>query len=98
MFAVVPGVRVASLGHLWAVYSPLSGETILVNDASAAILEILADGPLAQPEVCACLASDTGQTVAELTPLVDTCWPSLIDAGLVRQVSCARHAEAAGAC
>lgn len=86
MFAAVGGVQVAQVGQLWAAFSPLSGETVLLNDASAAILEILADGPRSQADVCECLASDTDQPADVLASIVESCWHSLIDPGLVRRM------------
>lgn len=76
----------APVGQLWAAFSPLSGETTMLNDESAAILEVLAEGPLSLEGLCASLAADTGQSPDELSPIIDACWPRLIDAGLVRRL------------
>ena len=84
LFSVVAGTLVEPVGQLWAAFSPLSGETTMLNDETAAILEVLADGPLTAADLCTCLAVDTGQPVGELAPVVDACWPRLIDAGLIR--------------
>jgi hypothetical protein len=41
-----PGVRIEPVGGAWAAFSPLSGETLLLNDEAAAILEVLtSSGP-----------------------------------------------------
>lgn len=84
---MVAGTLVAPVGHLWAAFSPLSGETTVLNDESAAILEVLADGPRSLEDLCASLAADTGQPPDELAPIIEACWPRLIDAGLVRRLA-----------
>lgn len=72
------------VGELWAAYSPASGETVLLNDVSAAMLEILSGGALDSEGVCRLLAADTGQEPALVREIVDGCWATLIGAGLVR--------------
>lgn len=86
-FARVDGALVVPVGHLWAAFSPLTGETALLNDESAAILEILENGPADPDTVCTLLSADSGVGVGELTPIVGASWPALIDAGLVRALS-----------
>ena len=81
------------MGQLWAAFSPLSGETTLLNDEGAAILEILRSGWMTQEHLCVLLADDTGQAVAEITPIVQACWPRLLEAGLVQRID--THPEAA---
>lgn len=39
-FSRVDGVLVEPLGPVWVAFSPASGETTLLNDESAAILEV----------------------------------------------------------
>jgi PqqD family protein of HPr-rel-A system len=84
-FARVPGVRVENLDQIWAAYSPASGETLLLNDTSAAILEILeSHGTLTHARVAELLATDTQHAPEEVTPVLNDCWPGLLQAGLVR--------------
>lgn len=85
-FARVGGALVEPVGHLWAAFSPLTGETALLNDESAAILEILEAGPADAGSVCAQLGADSGLSADELMPVVAASWPSLIEAGLVREL------------
>lgn len=85
-YACVPGVSTEAVGHLWAAFSPASGETLLLNDESASILEVLASGARDTAEVCDALAADSGLDAASLLDLVDGCWPRLIEAGLVREL------------
>ena len=85
-FGRVDGVLVEPVGHLWAAFSPATGETGLLNDESAAILELLESEPMGTEAICAILASDSGLTVASLVELVDASWPRLIEAGLVREL------------
>jgi PqqD family protein of HPr-rel-A system len=86
-FAAVEGTLLAPVGSLWAAFSPLSGETTVLNDESAAILEVLAEGPRSMSDLCVSLAADTGQPADELAPVIGACWPRLIDAGLVRRLT-----------
>jgi PqqD family protein of HPr-rel-A system len=83
-YARVEGALVETVGHLWAAYSPVTGETTLLNDESAAILEVLDPGPAGTEQVCAQLGIDSGLSADELAPIVDASWASLIEAGLVR--------------
>ena len=85
-YACVPGVSTEAVGHLWAAFSPASGETLLLNDESVSILEVLASGACDTAGVCAVLAADSGLDAASLLDLVDGCWPRLIEAGLVREL------------
>ena len=82
-FARVVGVLVEPAGHLWAAFSPVTGDTTLINDESAAILEILELGPAGTDSVCANLAADSGLPVESLVDLVQSGWSQLIEAGLV---------------
>ena len=83
-FARVDGALVESVGRLWVAYSPLTGETALLNDESAAILEILEPGPAGTARVCEQLSADSGLASDALAPIVEASWGSLMDAGLVR--------------
>lgn len=83
-FARADNALVEPVGHLWVAFSPVTGETALLNDESAAILEILEHGPADTERVCAQLSVDSGIAVEALAPIVDASWGSLIDAGLVR--------------
>lgn len=83
----VPGVLVEAVGRAWAAYSPATGETVLLNDESAAILEVLVNGPATTEAVAALLTVDTGIHAAELAVTLDAGWPRLIEAGLVRAVA-----------
>lgn len=89
-FARVEGVLVEPIGDAWAAYSPASCETILLNDESAAILEILEAGAASTEAIGETLATDSGLEVDTLIPLVNDSWPRLLEAGLVRQVGSER--------
>lgn len=89
VFALVDGVLLEPMGELWVAYSPASGETVLLNDASAAILEILADGELDAREVVAQLAADMSLDAGLIGDVADGCWPVLTNAGLIRAKSAA---------
>ena len=80
------GVLIESLGHLWAAFSSTSGETALLNDESAAVLEVLEAGPSDTQGVASLLSSDSGVAMETLVGVVEATWPRLIEAGLVRQL------------
>jgi PqqD family protein of HPr-rel-A system len=77
------GVLVEPIGHLWAAFSPLSGETTLLNDESAAILEVLESGECTTSDVCAALAQDSGVEARHFADAVADGWARLLEAGLV---------------
>lgn len=81
------GVLVEPVGHLWAAFSQLSGETTLLNDESAAILEVLELGGSDTSGVCAALAEDSGLAAQQLVAAVEGGWPRLLEAGLVIRLS-----------
>jgi len=86
-YARTEGVLIEPFGHLWAAYSPASGETILINDESASILEVLETGQVAETgAISRTLAADSGLDANDLAVLVEACWPRLIEAGLVREL------------
>ncbi len=86
-FAVSPGVRIEDLAGAWVAFSPRSGETLILNDESAAILEILAEEARGAEDVCAVLRSDGGAGQPDLNILVRGGLARLAEAGLVQEVS-----------
>lgn len=84
VYARVDGIWVEPMGHLWAAFSPATGETTLLNDESASILEVLESGASATAPICAVLAADSGLPAESLVDIVLASWPRLIEAGLVR--------------
>ena len=91
VYALVPGVLIEPLGDHWAVFSPASGESHLVNDTSAALLEILRSNPVMRSaQACAALAADVGLLVADVEPLVNEALRTFVTAGLVRVVRVAQ--------
>jgi hypothetical protein len=80
------GIVVQPVGELWAAFSPVSSETILLNNECAAVLEVLAEGPASTQQVAEHLALDTGDEASELRDLVAACWNTLIDNGLVQKL------------
>ena len=84
-FVRAPGVLVESLDGIWCAYSALSGETHLLNNESAAIVEALDPAqPLSAAAVCELLAQDCGLAPAEIQQTVGATWEQLIEAGLIR--------------
>lgn len=80
----VDGVVVEPVGRLWAAFSPATGETTLLNDESASILEVLGSEAMGTTEICVCLAADSGLPSGSIAEVVRASWPRLIEAGLVR--------------
>lgn len=88
VYARLGGVLVEPIGHLWAAFSPATGETALLNDECASILELLEELTCATTDViCGHLSSDSGMPMQSLTELVENSWPRLLEAGLVRETS-----------
>jgi PqqD family protein of HPr-rel-A system len=81
----VPGVALEPIGNTWAAFSPLSGETHLLNDSSAAMLECLSEErPKHVDVLCAELAALSGMTTADVADICATSWSSLVQAGVIR--------------
>lgn len=78
------GVLIEPVGHLWAAFSQDSGETALLNDECAAVLEVLSEHCCDTEAVAAMLAADSGLEPGALVAVVEASWPVLIDAGLAR--------------
>jgi PqqD family protein of HPr-rel-A system len=84
----VPGVQLEDLETEFAAYSPLSGATHLLNDTSAALLEILRDkgsSGATSDTVLETLAEEADVPSADLLALIESHWGTLISAGLVRR-------------
>lgn len=84
-YARLEGILIEAVGHLWAAYSPASGETALLNDESAALLELLEAGPLGTRAIAGLLANDIDADPAALSEIVEAAWPTLVESGLVRR-------------
>jgi len=81
------GVRLEPIGDMWAGYSPLSGETQLLNHESAAVLEWLLEcGGGNTAQAASALAEHAGMEVAELAPRIQLAWGPLAAAGLIQRV------------
>jgi PqqD family protein of HPr-rel-A system len=85
-FARGDGVLVEALGYLWVAFSPASGESVLLNDEAASILEVLESGTASTASICATLSDDSGIDAHALFDIVEACWPRLVGAGLVRRL------------
>ena len=88
-FGVVPGLRLEVLADNWAAFSPASGDTLLLNTEAAAVLELLADGPMSAARVCECLVADTGAEAGEVEASLQLIWPQMLTAGFVQIVGAA---------
>ena len=86
-YAPPTGLLMASLGATWVVFSPLSGETMVLNNESAAILEVLRDQPGDLAAVCDALTADVSLEPAELARTIGSSWTQLIEAGLIAETA-----------
>jgi PqqD family protein of HPr-rel-A system len=87
-YARVAGARLEDLGHEWAAFSPLSGATHLLNDSSAAMLQLLAErSDASTEELAVVIAAETGDALAAVAPVLAAHWDTLVEAGLVRVIA-----------
>jgi len=87
LWAWVEGSRLQALGEGWVAYGGASGETLYLNDESAAILEVLRDeGAASFDAVCLALAADSGLAADVVAQAAAEGWSPLVDAGLIRAV------------
>jgi PqqD family protein of HPr-rel-A system len=84
VYRLADGVRLEPLGNTWASYSAVSGDTVLLNNEAASILELLADGPKDAACVAATLAASTATDLAEMNEKLRIAWDQLLLAGLVQ--------------
>ena len=82
-YVPAPGLLIEALGDGWAAFSPLSGETMLLNDESAVIIELLSERPQDHSSLCMALSADTGLEPHELGARIDDAWPKLLEGGLI---------------
>ena len=75
------------MDHVWVAYSAATGETVLLNDESAAILELLEAGVASTLEISSALAEDCGVDAGSLAQTIERCWPRLVEAGLVDELA-----------
>lgn len=90
-YGLVDGVRVEALGDAWAAYSPLSGETLVLNTEATALLEHLSGGAADEAAVSAALALDAGADPAEVKEALRHTWGQLTGAGLVEAIAASEH-------
>jgi len=86
-YVLVPDVLVEPLGDHWVAFSPSSGESHLINDTSAAIVEMLScESALTLKQACTALAAEVGTLPADTEGLVHEALQTFVRAGLVRAV------------
>jgi hypothetical protein len=73
------------LGDVWAAFSPICGASHLLNDSSAAILDVLQErGQACAGEVASVIAGDVERPQAEIEQILAPHWDELLRAGLIR--------------
>lgn len=94
-FRTPAGVRSTDLGPVWAVYSPLSGQTLMLNTEAVAMLEVLREQPGDLAYVCSVLAAEGQRDPIELEALCRGVWQQLLDAGLLEPATAAGNCRTA---
>lgn len=89
-YRVRSGVAVAAIGESWAAFSPASGDTQLLNDAAAAVLEVLEESPGTPQDVAQVIASDSDQPLDAVDEGLRGAFSLLQAAGLIEEVPYAR--------
>jgi PqqD family protein of HPr-rel-A system len=84
-YHLVAGVLVEPLGDVWVAYSPASGETAMLNNECAAMLEVLREAPRDSASVGATLCEDCGVPAEQLLPMLEAHWQLLVGGGFVRR-------------
>lgn len=80
---VRPGTLLRPLGGAWAAFSSASGETHLLNNEAAALLEALLERPRTVAEVAQLLAAEAGVTSSSIVHLLEDAAHEFHSAGLV---------------
>lgn len=88
-FHAVVGVRLEPIGSMWAAWSPASGETHLLNDESAALLELLHEHPGLDTAAAAQALAAEVDAEGDLAPAIELAWLPLEWAGFVRRMDSA---------
>ena len=85
----VDGFRLEAMGDVWVAYSPCSGQTHLLNDESAALLEWLQeiDCPGTTAAAAMAFASPNDPAGDTLAQRIEWAWVPLEQAGLIRGVA-----------
>jgi PqqD family protein of HPr-rel-A system len=83
VLAVRRSILIEAVGEMWAAFSPASGETQLLNDEAAAILEVLSDAPRSMQDVASVMALESALPPHTLMPLLEDAAIELEAAGLI---------------
>jgi PqqD family protein of HPr-rel-A system len=81
-----PGTLLRPLGTAWAAYSVLSGESHLLNDEAAALLEALLETPSSLADVAELIADEIGVPQASILPVLADSAIEFQACGLIRPV------------
>jgi PqqD family protein of HPr-rel-A system len=85
LYGPAGNVLVEPMGEAWGVYSPLSGQTHLINEASLAVLEALQElGPVSVSGLCEALSNGTASEASDLTVPVQTALHTFLAAGVAQ--------------
>jgi PqqD family protein of HPr-rel-A system len=89
VLSAVAGVLLEDLGTQFAAFSPLSGASHLLNETSAAVLDLVREhdaGPgVTELAVVDALSEEAGMAPGQVVSLVEPHWNTLVAAGLIRR-------------
>lgn len=77
------GLSIEPLGDGWVAFSPLSGETMFLNDQCAAIIEVLSEASSDRRAVCGVLSDDAQVSVEQVADVIGQSWAQLVEGGLI---------------
>jgi hypothetical protein len=83
VYRCAPGLRLEALGETWFAYSPLSCETMQLNDETAVILDSLLTRPDSLDGLSRRLAAEFDDDAEILGLRLAASWPALLEGGLV---------------
>ena len=76
-------LQVEPLGEAWVAYCARSGETLMLSNDSAAIIEVLRESAASADDVCRTLAAESGVNIDELQLRLSDAWAHLLDTGVI---------------
>jgi hypothetical protein len=76
-------VLVEAVGEMWAAFSPSSGETQILNDEAAALLEVLSEAPRAIEDAAQVISLECALPLYTALPLLEDAAIELEAAGLI---------------
>jgi hypothetical protein len=96
VYRVREGVTLEAVGQMWASFSPASGETQLLNNEAAAVIEVLLELPRTLAQIDAVMSEESAVALGSITSLLEDTTFELEAAGLIEHLDAEAPALAAG--